>query len=116
VLANGSRASPDAKIMEWSLKVIRAEGLPKPDAIVVVSNGGVHLAQVPSQPDSPESMKKSAKGSKGTEPLWEEIFIFPATMTLQDEGSNDVLTRTLTRTRVTTHHTRDLLNKKVVWE
>lgn len=82
-----------------SLKVIRAEGLPKPDAIVVVSNGGVHLAQVPPQPDGPDSMKKATKVSKGTEPLWEEIFIFPATMTLQDEGSNDVLTRTLTRTR-----------------
>ena len=62
------------------VKIVRAEGLSKSDAIVVVSNGGVHLEQLPSPPDGPLSFKNATRASAGSNPSWDESFLFPAVL------------------------------------
>jgi diacylglycerol kinase family enzyme len=78
--------------LEWrgrvTVRVVRAEGLPKPDALVVVSNGGAHLARVPVPPDGPESLKRATAVAVGRDPTWEEELVFPAAL-IRGQDSSD---------------------------
>ena len=86
----GDAAAP---LVEWrgrvTVRVVRAEGLPKPDALVVVSNGGAHLARVPAPPDGPESLKQATSVAAGRDPWWEEELVFPAVLNRGSRESSD---------------------------
>ena len=60
------------------IRVVSADGLPKPDAIVVVSNGSTHHPHIPATPDGPDSFKRATLVRPGTSPQWDEDLIFPA--------------------------------------
>ena len=78
--------------------VVSGTGLPKADAIVVVSNGSSHLIELPQEcgpntgPDGPESLKKATPPSGGKEPVWNHEMHFPvAVLSGQDDARELVL-------------------------
>ena len=62
------------------IRVVSADGLPKPDAIVVVSNGSTHHPHIPATPDGPDSFKRATLVRPWTSPQWDEDLIFPAAL------------------------------------